>query len=44
MNDKRDNGDEKAFNETLKRMLETPPKPHDKGGKDKREEKQGKKD
>jgi len=25
--------DESRFNETLKRMLKTPPKPHDKGGK-----------
>jgi len=27
--------DEKAFNETLKRMLKTPPKPHEKAVKDK---------
>lgn len=30
---------EKKFNETLKRMLETPPKPHDKAGKDESKEK-----
>lgn len=28
MNDTKQDTDEKRFNETLKRMLETPPKPH----------------
>ena len=27
--------DEKTFNETLKRMLKSPPKPHEKAAKDK---------
>jgi hypothetical protein len=31
--------DEKRFNDTLKRMLETPPKPHDKPGKGEGKEK-----
>lgn len=31
--------DEKRFNETLKRMLKTPPKPHDKAAKDKPKDK-----
>ena len=33
--------DEKKFNETLKRMLKTPPKPHNKAMKDKAEAKPG---
>ncbi|WP_157038024.1 MULTISPECIES: hypothetical protein [Chelativorans] len=31
----RPQSDEKRFNETLKRMLKTPPKPHEKAAKDK---------
>jgi hypothetical protein len=37
--DERPNTYEKRFNETLKRMLKTPPKPHDKAKKDESEEK-----
>jgi hypothetical protein len=37
--EKPESADEKRFNETLKRMLETPPKPQGKTGKDKEEEK-----
>lgn len=34
--------DETKFNETLKRMLDTPPKPHDSGKKDKSQDKEEK--
>ncbi|WP_292034962.1 hypothetical protein [Mesorhizobium sp.] len=33
MEDPKNEADEKRFNETLKRMLKTPPKPHDAPGK-----------
>jgi hypothetical protein len=36
--------DDKKFNETLKRMLETPPKPHDKGDKSPKDRKPTKDD
>lgn len=35
--------DEKKFNETLKRMLKTPPKPHEKPAKDRPEPQPAKK-
>lgn len=34
--------DDQKFNETLKRMLETPPKPHDSGKKAESQDKEGK--
>ncbi|TIT21143.1 MAG: hypothetical protein E5W70_18095 [Mesorhizobium sp.] len=35
MNGTNTNSDEKRFNETLRRMLKTPPKPHENGQSDK---------
>jgi hypothetical protein len=34
-NQNKDAEDDTRFNETLKRMLQTPPKPHEKAAKDK---------
>lgn len=35
--------DEKRFNETVQRMLKTPPKPHEKSAKDKAQDQPSKK-